>query len=313
MNTGLDTHLNDLEQFIHEIQHWDLDFRLLGTGGFKGRIGQLLSRDVLVTYARFQRGLEQAGSTPPGYKTFVILGKGCNGFWWRGHQVTKNDLLVFPKSNELRCTSGTDFEVYTISVRSAYFEQLVENLGLSGLSDTKREVIQLEPHSVQDLRTHASMFLRSTDGAATLAASQELAEKLAACTTKDLPRNRVSLRKRDFAVDRVVEYVRCVPAPSSELTRLCHIARVSERTLQYAFKERYGISPNAFVKRWNLNSVRRLLLQVDPAKATINEIAMSLGFFHQGHFTADYKKLFSELPSATLESKHKMLNLSNQN
>lgn len=50
-------------------------------------------------------------------------------------------------------------------------------------------------------------------------------------------------------VNRVVEYVRSTPDPTSELARLCRIAGVSERTLQYAFKERYGIPPNVFVKK----------------------------------------------------------------
>jgi hypothetical protein len=53
MHIVLDTHINNLEQFIDEVQHWDLDFRLLDTGGFTGRVKQLVSQDVLITYARF--------------------------------------------------------------------------------------------------------------------------------------------------------------------------------------------------------------------------------------------------------------------
>jgi AraC family ethanolamine operon transcriptional activator len=109
-----------------------------------------------------------------------------------------------------------------------------------------------------------------------------------------------SIRKRDLAVDRVVDYVRSTRDPTSELARLCRIAGVSERTLQYAFKERYGIPPNVFVKKWNLNSARRLLLQADPAETTVSDIASRLGFLHQGQFAADYRTLFAELPSKTL-------------
>lgn len=302
MKTALDTRFNNLEQFIHEIQHWDLDFRLLDTGGFQGYIKQVVSRDVLVSYARFQRGLDQTGATPSGYRTFVILGKACNGFWWRGHQVTNNDLLVFPPSNELRSVSHKDFEVFTISLRSAHFDQLVNNLGLGSHPDKIREVIQMEPQTIQGLRELAGIIVSESDRQASLAAAQVLAEKLAVYTSKNSAGRKSFLRKRDLAINRVVEYVRNVPAPASELTRLCHIAGVSERTLQYAFKERYGIPPNVFVKRWNLNSARRLLLQAGPA--TVNDIATSLGFSHQGHFTVDYRKLFAELPSTTLDSKH---------
>jgi AraC family ethanolamine operon transcriptional activator len=49
--------------------------------------------------------------------------------------------------------------------------------------------------------------------------------------------------------------------------------------------------------------VRQFLLRADPEKATVNDIAMGLGFFHQGQFADDYRKLFAELPSTTLDSK----------
>jgi hypothetical protein len=68
MQIILDTNFNTLEQFIDEVQHWDLDFRLLGTGGFLGQVKQLVSPDVLIGYARFHRGLDQAGATPAGFR-----------------------------------------------------------------------------------------------------------------------------------------------------------------------------------------------------------------------------------------------------
>jgi len=85
---------------------------------------------------------------------------------------------------------------------------------------------------------------------------------------------------------------------------LSDIAGVSKRTLQYAFKERFGIPPNVYVRRWKLNSVRRLILQADPEEVTISQIATNLGFSHLGQFSTDYRKLFAELPSTTLGSKH---------
>jgi len=46
MHIVLDTHFNSLEQFIGEVQHFDLDFRLLGTGGFVGQVKQLISPNI---------------------------------------------------------------------------------------------------------------------------------------------------------------------------------------------------------------------------------------------------------------------------
>ena len=302
MQVILDSTFHTLEEFIQEVDRWDIDFRLLGRGGFVGRIKQLVSRDMLIGYARLQRSLDQAGATPPGYRTFVILAEGCRGFWWRGHQVSNNDLLVFPPSNELRSASGEDFGVFTVSVRTAYLDQLDENLGLIGFADRKQEVVPLDSRTACDLRSTAGMIVKSECGPAALAAAQSLAEKLAVCTAKDTSGYKTTLRKRDQAVDRVIEYVHSVPVPASSLDTLCRIAKTSERTLQYAFKERYGISPNAFIKRWKLNTARRCLLQSNPSDVTVQDISMSLGFFHQGQFSAEYRDLFTELPSTTLNS-----------
>ena len=211
---------------------------------------------------------------------------------------------MFPPSNELRCASHRDFEVFTVSLRSSYLEQLFNDLSITIDPTGKHEVISLEPHSIQELRTLAGMIVSITNTAASSAISQVLAEKLLTYADTEIPGKRASLRKRDLAVDRVTEYVRSVPVPVSELAGLCRIAGVSERTLQYAFKERYGIPPNVYVRRWNLNTARRLLLQADPTQATVNNIAMDLGFQHQGQFAADYRKLFLETPSVTLDNRH---------
>ena len=269
MQLILNNHFNTLEQFINEVQHWDLDFRLMGVGGFSGRVKQFMSRDVLLSYARLNRGLDQVGSTPPGYRTFVIVGEHCHGFRWRGHQITQNDLLIFPQSNELQSASLAAFHVFTLSVQLTFFDQNINSLGLKKLPDW-REVVRLKANTVQELRYLASTVITSTGGALVQPVVRNLVEKLVLSATETDSPSLPSLRKRDKAVDAIVDYVRNNPMPTSELAQLCQIAGVSERTLQYAFKERYGIAPNVFIKYWNLNTARRQLLLSNSAKTSIN-------------------------------------------
>lgn len=302
MQIILDTNFNSLEQFIDEIQHFDLDFRLLGTGGFLGQVKQLVSPDVLIGYARFYRSLVQLGATPVGFRTFVIPGRNCHGFWWRGHSISNNDLMIFPLSNELHSSSGSDFEVFTISIRETYLEQLADALGISGLAEYRQEVVHLDSSNMHDCRQLAEMIVKSGGGPNTVESSHLLAEKLLLNSTSDRSVKRPSLRKRDLAVNRIVEYIRITPDATAELAKLCRVAKVSERTLQYAFKERYGIAPNTFIKRWKLNSVRQQLLQAEPLPGSVLRIASDHGFHHQGQFGADYRELFAELPSQTMEN-----------
>jgi AraC family ethanolamine operon transcriptional activator len=82
---------------------------------------------------------------------------------------------------------------------------------------------------------------------------------------------------------------------------LCEIANVGERTLQYAFRERFGVSPGAFLKARRLMEVRKQLIQTHDDHRMIGEVAASVGFWHVGQLAADYRHAFGETPSETLK------------
>lgn len=304
MQIILDSHFKQIEHFLDAVQYWDLDFRQLSVGGFEGSLKQLISQNVLLSYAQYKGTLNHLGATPLGYRTFVIPGYACSDFLWRGHQITQNDLLIFPDSNELHGASHTDFEVYTISVHLDYLEQLIDEFCLKKIPN-KKEVVHMDAHVAHELRSLADTITRSSGGEATQVLAHKLAEKVVIAAAEASSKEIANLRRRDIAVDKVVEFVRNTPIPTSELAQLCRIAHVSERTLQYAFKERFGITPNTFVKRWNLNTVRRQLLAANPAETNLSAVCQRFGFLHQSQFAADYKKLFAELPSTTLNSRRR--------
>jgi AraC family ethanolamine operon transcriptional activator len=107
-------------------------------------------------------------------------------------------------------------------------------------------------------------------------------------------------RKRDVALRVAVDYIIESDDPVTSIQELCSVANVSERTLEYAFRERFGQSPKAFTLTHRLNNVRKMLRHADPDADRIHEIAGLHGFFHTGQFASDYNRLFGELPSETL-------------
>lgn len=87
------------------------------------------------------------------------------------------------------------------------------------------------------------------------------------------------------------------------LAEVCQHLGVSARALQLAFREHLGQSPMAYLRDIRLDSVRRVLLDVhSPLKITISEVAATYGFFHLGHFAAQYRLRFGELPTQTLST-----------
>ena len=84
------------------------------------------------------------------------------------------------------------------------------------------------------------------------------------------------------------------------VTDLCRAAGVSERTLEYAFREVMGLTPVAYLIRLRLHRVRQGLLAGTHGSTTVSAEATHWGFWHFGEFSRAYKDCFGELPSETL-------------
>jgi AraC-like DNA-binding protein len=74
---------------------------------------------------------------------------------------------------------------------------------------------------------------------------------------------------------------------------------VSVRTLHSATVSIRGMSLHRYLKTKRLWLVYRRLLSAAPG-ARVKSIALQHGFWHMGEFSADYQRLFGELPSKTL-------------
>jgi AraC family ethanolamine operon transcriptional activator len=75
--------------------------------------------------------------------------------------------------------------------------------------------------------------------------------------------------------------------------------KVSERTLLYAFNQRFHMGPKAFCKILKLNHIYHELRN-ETGQRSITSMANQNGFNHLGQFYKDYKNFFGELPSQTL-------------
>jgi AraC family ethanolamine operon transcriptional activator len=76
------------------------------------------------------------------------------------------------------------------------------------------------------------------------------------------------------------------------VTDLCEAAGVSERTLQYAFKEVMGMTPVAYLTRLRLHRVRHALRTATQATTTVTTEALRWGFWHFGDFSPCLQGLF---------------------
>ena len=108
-------------------------------------------------------------------------------------------------------------------------------------------------------------------------------------------------RRRDTALKKAIDKINSDLELMPTISQLCNYSGVSERTLEYAFLEKFRVSPKDYIKATKLNKVRAELLQNKSKDCKISTIALSYGFWHMGQFAADYKKWFGELPSETIK------------
>jgi AraC family ethanolamine operon transcriptional activator len=111
-----------------------------------------------------------------------------------------------------------------------------------------------------------------------------------------------SQSSRLSGVRRVIDYLHCYANEVPTIPELCKIAKLSERNLQYAFKEYLGVTPIRYLRLLRLNGVRRDLLISHPKENRIVDVALNWGFIELGRFAGEYRQLFQELPSATLSN-----------
>ena len=117
----------------------------------------------------------------------------------------------------------------------------------------------------------------------------------AVCTTSRAERPEYRL-----LASRCNDYLAANADRGVTLAELRDALEVGDRTLRRFFVSAYGTSPSRFLRIQRLHGVNRALAEPAPT-ATVTSAAMSFGFFDVGRFASDYRSLFGERPSETLQ------------
>jgi AraC-like DNA-binding protein len=102
-----------------------------------------------------------------------------------------------------------------------------------------------------------------------------------------------------WQVRRAEEYIEANWQDPVTIESIAEAVGASARSIFLSFRQARGYSPMGFVKTTRLRHARQRLLGAGP-NTTVTGVALECGFQNMGHFAMNYRKLFGETPSDTL-------------
>jgi AraC family ethanolamine operon transcriptional activator len=284
--------------------------QIAGGRPFSGRTTRFVLHEAAVTIGELDVATLSRGAVDPGRVVVLLPLRAAEPCLWNGQRVNPGDVLTFGPGAEHYGANPAGLRFALVSVPTRAFRSAC--VAVSG------DEWKLERGEVRVARPPASVAegLRAGQGRRAAIASGHPGRPAARAALRAAERSLIVEIARRFdgaaahrqgarvRVDRAAVLRRAEVYLEQRLddpvylADLCTAARVGERTLESIFQESYGLTPVRYLKLRRLAGARRALTRAE--HGSVAEVALAFGFWHFGHFGADYKALFGEAPSSTL-------------
>jgi AraC family ethanolamine operon transcriptional activator len=301
----------DIDEFLSAVRGNHFGLLQLDRGPFVAELIQTQLDGVLLATVHFARAVVQSGQPPAGTITFALRTSSTPSLW-QGQTFGSHELVMGAPGVEIDLVSQPDYCAATASFPQKLVEETAERLGwtLPPLTSTC-VLVSIRHDQARALRAafnklfHEAVRRPFEERSAAWARGkrEDLLRALLQFTFDHLlALEPVPCSERARVLKAALTAIRDRPEDVLTVGDLCRIAKASERTLHYAFTERFGMPPAHYIKVRRLNGARNDLCRELPLK--ISDAANNWGFWHLGQFAKDYETLFGELPSSTLKRRH---------
>lgn len=300
---------NDFDEFGEVAREWRIETSLLGRGGFRADLLQVVDPvgEFHFVRTRMDGHIRQTGEPPHGMRTLCILASPELRVDWRRQPVDGNDILVFPSGGELEATTQPGFEIFIVSVTEELLARQLRTVSGRDTSESffDSEVFHCDPDAMNRLRRrligYTDLLASGRPNRKAAAQFEDIAKDMVGAVVGKMVEPRPANRSRRHAAVRLAAaYLEQHAHEAPTVSHLCQLTGVSDRTLEYGFKELFGITPKLYTLALRLNGFRNALRNAVPATTAIADLANDWGFWHMGQLAADYRRMFGELPSTTL-------------
>ena len=296
---------SDLEAHREAVYPNQVRFDQLSPGPFASQIHSIQARGLMLYREQWNQRLHVTGTNPDGH---LLVGVTASpGVVWRGETISPHQLFLNDASAELEFSTGPTADHLVLLVPT---DLLIRHVGeeLGAAMQAARRPWRCDPQSIASLagtvqrlldRHLANGDLLGNDHECAALEYELFAAVAQVCADENALPGSVGKLARRRALLRAIKYTNDLRSPI-RLPDLVAEVGISQRNLEYAFQEAFGITPVRYLRWSRMNHVRRELLAAEPGSTTITRAAAFWGFSDMGRLAVEYRHLFGESPSATL-------------
>jgi len=230
---------------------------------------------------------------------------------WRGEQLingeaARSDRIYMPGPSDSYHIRGGNREIFGAVLRRDQFIETVAALRGVGPEDVKLDdyALQLTPVAADILRRQLAALRDSNPrNLAPQILDREIfrliTDAYLAATPEAAARPRRVLKAQGI-VRKAEERFMAAQEQAISLADLCAATGVSKSALYYAFHSICGEPPLEYFSKRRLMRARSILLNTAPERGAVKRAALDVGLTELGRFSVEYRCLFGEPPSATL-------------
>ncbi len=292
------------EEMKEQSAYWSYEHQQYGKGSFSGIITAVHLGRLQLTYTKRTNGIIIRGGIPPRTTIIVIHPSDPEKIFYRGKPLQKTQVIALNYKEELEYHSLYPSEGLTVAVDTDLLDERSNVIcGVSFSSLRKQERLNIIHRLYDKLVYNLLSLIQSLYSNPELLTDEDvIAEKILDFILSGV----VIINNQKRFVDRLhhakqaEDYLLSHLKETFSIQDICNNIGVSERTLHLGFKERYGVSPKAYLQMMRLNGVYQELRAVK-SKNMVSQVAIEWGFNHFSRFSMQYKRMFGELPSVTAQ------------
>ncbi|MEH6636895.1 MAG: helix-turn-helix domain-containing protein [Halioglobus sp.] len=301
------------QQYTHSVEEqalavdpWEINLRQISGGSFLGNMHIASLGDILLYRDCWSQRTLATGALP---KDYFLLATGVNtasGIQWCGSDTNDRLLAVAPPNTEIDFIMPAHSAYIAVLLPISYWnlifgEQVAGKSPRPAPSHVHCDSAQGK-YFVQRLNQIIDRYqvnpARLDDGLDQLAAQTVVLDVVSAIARgPDTPAIRASAGHR--TLKRALEYGEALREKIS-VPHFAEQLEVSQRSLELSFKQCLGITPRQYLSLQRMHGVHTELLQRTPRSRCVTEVATAWGFSELGRFAGEYKRVFGELPTHTL-------------